>query len=119
MAELLKHMEKRIWITFDLGVRGDYDRLYQWLDSHEAVECGNGVATLSYKFNTQEETFEGIFDEIRKDLQNAITIDAKTKIYVLVGLNNDNGSTGGGFIFGSRRSAPWDGYAQKDSKIDE
>lgn len=79
----------------------------------------NAVITLSYNFSTHEETFEGIFAEIRQDLQNTITVDAKTKIYVLVGLNNDNGSTGGSFIFGNRRSAPWDGYAHNDSEIDE
>ena len=30
-----------IWISYDLGVRGDYEGLYAWLDSHGAKECGD------------------------------------------------------------------------------
>jgi len=33
-------MKKLIWIAFDLGVRGDYDGIYEFLDTHEAKECG-------------------------------------------------------------------------------
>ena len=29
-----------IWISYDLGVRGDYENLYSWLDTHGAKECG-------------------------------------------------------------------------------
>jgi hypothetical protein len=30
----------RYWISFDLGLQGDYEPLYEWLDRHEALECG-------------------------------------------------------------------------------
>ena len=25
-----------VWISYDLGVRGDYEGLYAWLDAHDA-----------------------------------------------------------------------------------
>jgi hypothetical protein len=30
-----------VWISFDLGVRGDYEGMYAWLDTHNAKECGD------------------------------------------------------------------------------
>ena len=30
-----------VWISYDLGIRGDYEGLYAWLDSHRAKECGD------------------------------------------------------------------------------
>ena len=32
------------WLSYDLGVGGDYPGLYQWLDDHQAVVCGNNMA---------------------------------------------------------------------------
>jgi hypothetical protein len=43
-------MQKTIWISFDLGVKGDYEQLYAWLDNHGAKECGPNLATLRYAF---------------------------------------------------------------------
>jgi hypothetical protein len=37
-------MKSAIWLTFDLGVRGDYETLYTWLDQRLAKECGDNVA---------------------------------------------------------------------------
>ena len=39
-----KVIRKAIWLSFDLGVAGDYPGLYKWLDEHDAVECGDSVA---------------------------------------------------------------------------
>lgn len=39
-------MEVRIWISYDLGADGDYAGMYTWLDRHNAVECGNSMASL-------------------------------------------------------------------------
>jgi hypothetical protein len=33
-----------IWFTYDLGVGGDFQGLYSWLDDREAIECGNNNA---------------------------------------------------------------------------
>ena len=39
-------MKSVVWISFDLGVRGDYQGMYEFLDAHQAKECGDGVAFL-------------------------------------------------------------------------
>jgi hypothetical protein len=36
---------KRYWLSFDLGLRGNYDSLYEWLDAHSASESGDSLAT--------------------------------------------------------------------------
>jgi len=33
----------RYWLSFDLGLRGNYELLYAWLDAMEAKECGDNV----------------------------------------------------------------------------
>ena len=35
--------QKAVWISFDLGVQGDYEGLYRWLDSFDARECGENL----------------------------------------------------------------------------
>ena len=30
--------ESRFWLSFDLGFRGNYDALYEWLDRQDAEE---------------------------------------------------------------------------------
>lgn len=42
-------MEKAVWITYDLGVQGDYKGLYAWLDDHQATECGDSTAFFNYE----------------------------------------------------------------------
>lgn len=44
-------MKKTIWLSYDFGVKGDYESLYAWLDNHGAKECGNNSAALEYDVN--------------------------------------------------------------------
>lgn len=39
---------KTIWISYDLGVGGDYEGLYAWLDNNEATECGDSLDVREY-----------------------------------------------------------------------
>ncbi len=90
---------KRYWLSFDLGLRGPYEELYQWLDDLQAQECGDSVAT----FQT-EKTREQIVDELKKFLNE------KSRVYIV-----DTGK-GGRFVFGRRKkNAPWTGYAKVTS----
>ena len=41
-------MESIVWMSYNLGVTGDYEGLYAWLDEHNAKECGNSVAWFSF-----------------------------------------------------------------------
>jgi hypothetical protein len=40
-------MKKRFWLSYDLGIDGDYDGLYGWLDRIKAIECGDGLASFA------------------------------------------------------------------------
>ena len=109
---------KRVWLTFDLGVTGDYDHLYQWLDEHNAVECGNGVATFEYDFKQDSEDLPTLLEQLKTDLSKFIAVDSpRTKVYALT-LPDGAPRPGGMFIFGSRKANPWDGYASKGPVID-
>jgi len=84
----------RYWLSFDLGFRGNYDALYEWLDNMEARECGDGIAT----FNT-EKTREEITKELSK-----LKLGDKARIYII------SQKHGGKFILGRRKQPPWTGY---------
>jgi len=108
----------RIWISFDLGITGDYDRLYEWLDEHGAVECGKGFATLEYEFKNYSSDYFELFDELKSDLAQYVEDEPKTRIYVLT-IAKDLDTPGGSFIFGKRKASPWEGYAPKEDTIDQ
>jgi hypothetical protein len=96
-------MKGTIWISYDLGVRGDYENLYVWLDSHRAKECGDSVAVLTYRY-------EGSLpDRLKADLTSSIATDKRTRIYVVY-RDSDSGKLRGKFILGGRRAAAWSGY---------
>ena len=66
-------MEKAIWLSFDLGVKGDYESLYAWLDNHEAIECGDGTAFLKYEVGKNGSS-EQLLKKLQKDLKSAVAL---------------------------------------------
>jgi hypothetical protein len=92
-----------LWIVFDLGVQGDYEGLYRWLDAHDAQECGDNVAFLK-----EYEHPGDLRDSLKRDLEGSIEINPKTRIYII---REDSGKLKGKFIFGSRKRPAWTGYA--------
>ena len=85
----------RYWLSVDLGFLSDHERLYEWLDSNEAKECGENVATFLSK-KTRSQIVKEVLGLVDKDCRLYL-IDMKS---------------GGRFIQGKRkRKAPWDGYA--------
>ena len=102
-----------IWISYDLGVRGDYESLYAWLDAHHAKECGDTLAVLTYRY-------EGSLpDKLKADLKKSVTTDKRTRIYVIYRDPATNKNKGR-FIFGGRRAAVWTGYSPSDlSTVDD
>ena len=97
-----------VWISYDLGVRGDYEGLYVWLDTHRAKECGDSLAVLSYRYQ------RSLPDELREDLKRDVAIDKRTRIYLIYRERTTNKNKGQ-FLFGGRRPAAWTGYASSDS----
>ncbi len=105
-------MKQAIWISYDLGIKGDYPGLYKWLDSHKAKECGNSCAFLHYNFNSD------LLTELKADLQRFISLSANDRIYVIA-IDKSSGKEqyAGKFIIGNRRASPWEGYAPSTDTI--
>jgi hypothetical protein len=96
-------MAKRnlIWLSFDMGVQGDYEGLYAFLDDVEAVECGDNVAVFRYTYK------KDLLKELRDELSKSIEIDKRTRMYVI---RLEGGLMKGKFIFGRRKNSPWAGF---------
>ena len=42
----------RIWLSFDLGISGDYEGMYAWLDDKNAQECARASRVSSVPRST-------------------------------------------------------------------
>ena len=104
---------KLIWIAYDLGIRGNYDELYAWLDKHGARECCDNLAVLAYEFSGKD-----LLASLQKDLKKNLKIRASDRIYVIY---LKEGRMKGTFIFGKRKIPPWEGYGKylTESRTDE
>lgn len=102
-----------IWLSFDLGVRGDYDGLYAWLDEHGAKECGNGVAAIAYPHDG--ETLPSI---LKAELAGRVNFDKRSRVY-LIYRDQKSRRNKGEFLFGGRRAAPWSGFGTVGGAPDE
>jgi hypothetical protein len=107
-----KTKRRGIWISYDLGVKGDYEGLYQWLDERNAKECGQSLAFFYWETESKDPA-----DEIKSSLREAIEVDKKTRIYVIRRL--PAGTMRGSFIVGNRKANPWVGSAGKASPAEE
>ena len=102
-----------IWLSYDLGIKGDYPGLYKWLDTHKAKECGNSVAYFKYSYNSD------LVNELKVDLNQNIDFSNGDRIYVVFAQKNKEGKTGtvGKFIINNRKGSPWEGYAPLDENL--
>ena len=96
-------MQRVLWMWFDLGVRGDYQGIYAWLDSHKAKECGDNFAYLSYEFKGD------LIGSLTADLRKAMEVTNRTRVYIVWSEQDDSRVMKGKFIFGRRKAAPWTG----------
>jgi len=91
----------RHWISFDLGLRGEYEFLSSWLDSLNAKECGPNVAT--FKSNKTRA-------QLAKEILELVDPQRKPRIYMM------NMHEGGKWIIGRRTISPWTGFGQIGSE---
>lgn len=112
-------MERAIWLTYDLGVKGDYQNLYAWLDDHKAIECGNNLAFFKYKAESKDDT--ALMEQLRKDLQDKVNFLPGNRIYVMRRKEGKDGDVQsvGSFIIGKRKANPWEGYGQENDNAQE
>lgn len=100
-------MEARVWLSYDLGVKGDYPGLYAWLDDHKAVECGDSIASFLYKC-TNRDMLEG---ELLSELEGAVHLSSSDRLYIIY--RKADGGVTGHYIHGRRKSNPWEGFGAK------
>lgn len=98
--------KKAIWISYDLGLRGDYAGLYAWLDTHGARECGDSTAYVLV-----ETLGNDISDWLKKELESHMKLLPKDRIYIIY---QDKLKMKGKFVNGGRKRAPWEGYGQQE-----
>ncbi|HZL26239.1 MAG TPA: hypothetical protein VFC39_06880 [Acidobacteriaceae bacterium] len=103
---------KRFWLSYDLGLRGDYSGLYQWLDGKDAKECGDSIATF-LSDRTQE--------EIEGQIKETVGDDApRARVYLIAPAGD--GKFNGKFLIGRRKSSPpWAGFLETavDTALDQ
>ena len=87
--------EKSYWLSYDLGVGGNYEKLYGWLDDHNAVPCGESVAFFKYPYEGENPD-----EQLKEDLLRSLDLRAGNKLY-LIRLSGD-GQAVGNFIYGKR-----------------
>jgi len=72
-------MRKAIWLSYDLGVKGDYEGLYAWLDDLEAKECGDSLAFFNYEIDDDR----NLIEKIKEDIENNIALTKRDRIYII------------------------------------
>ena len=98
-------MKSAIWLSYDLGVNGDYEGLYAWLDNHGAKECGSSVAYLQF-------THDGDLPSFPKgDIESGVALNKRSRIYVIY---KKDEKLSGRYVIGHRKGAPWEGFGDKD-----
>jgi len=112
-------MKRAVWISYDLGVKGDYPGLYKWLDTKKAKECGGNVAYFVFEYKND------IIAELKTEITKNVNFKNGDKIYLIYSrveldeLNKTITTTKGIFIIGNRRAAPWEGYAPIDENKED
>ena len=99
-----------IWLSYDLGLKGDYENLYSWLDAHSAKECVDSLAVLKFEYR------QSLRDELKAELKKSIATDKLTRIYVIYRDPSTNRNKGT-FLFGGRKAASWAGYASSNAEL--
>ena len=102
--------KKSIWITYDLGLKGNYSVLFTFLDNHKAIECGDGSAYFIYE-SEEALTSDDLIMQLKQELKEVISVSSD-RIYA-IWRDDDEPSTKvkGRFLFGSRKTPPWNGYS--------
>jgi hypothetical protein len=101
-----------VWLSFDLGIQGDYEGLYSWLDMHSAVECGDSLAFLNYAHKGD------LVETLKSDLEKSVKTDRRSRIYIIY-LEPMSKKMKGKFLFGKRKGAAWAGYGPQDEDTED
>lgn len=96
--------KKTFWLSYDLGLKGDYSSMYSWLDKQKAKECGDSFAVFTFDCLTDNPK-----DEIKKSLLDNVDFMKNDRVY-LIWRDETKKVNNGTFIIGNRKPSPWEGY---------
>lgn len=105
--------ENWVILNYDFGLKGDYETLYAFLDNQNAVDCGNATAAFEFSFRGKNLSYHDKFSRIKSRIEESVSIKKGDRIYVIV--HNEKGQSRGGFIYGHRKTAAWEGYGDKSN----
>lgn len=100
------------WISYDLSFGADYTGLYAWLDTVNAKECGDSLATFHMEYDGDP------IEKIKSGIEQFFKPTDRDRIY-LVYMDEETQKHKGRFLYGRRKSSPWEGYAPQGNEIDE
>ena len=106
-------MTKTFWLSYDLGLNGDYNGLYTWLDSNQAKECGDSLAVFKFEYE------DDYVNEIKVDLKENVNFKSSDRVYLIFRDREDDNIVKGRFLIGRRKPAPWEGYSIGDEELHE
>ena len=108
---------KAIWISYDFGIKGDYNGLYTWLDNNDAKECGVGLAYCRFDVSKLgiDSTDKQLIAKLTLDLRKSVKLSRTDRLYV-IWKDSITGKIKGEFVSGARKQAPWEGYGQLKSE---
>lgn len=98
-------MKSAIWLSYDLGVNGDYEGMYAWLDNHGAKECGGSVAYLQFIHDGD------LPASLKRDIERVVALNKRSRIYVIY---KKDEKMSGRYLIGHRKGAPWEGFGDRD-----
>jgi len=105
--------KKAIWISYDLGIKGDFPNLYAWLDNHNAKEAGDSIAFLNYEYSGNN-----LLETLKEDLKAKVNFKPGDRIYVIrMRIDEGKHKISGKFIIGNRKASPWIGYGDDNQDI--
>ena len=99
-----------VFLSYDLGINGDYEGLYSWLAKLEAKECGDSLAYFKYAHKGD------LVTDIKKDIKSTVSLNPKSRVYLIRFVG---GKFTGSFIFGSRREAAWASFAPTSDQTED
>lgn len=108
-------MKKTIFISYDFGLKGDYEGLFKWLDENEAEERGYGIGVIKeYAYDENIiKTDNDFFKFIKDELTQRIKVGSSDRLYMIWN-SLESDKIKAGFLFGKHKQSPWTGYAQNN-----
>ncbi len=100
-------MQSPVWLSYDLGVRGDYEGMYVLLDSLGATECGDSTSYCVFKYS------KDLLAELKATIKKHVSLSPRARVYVIY--PTGNGKYKGKFLFGRRKRPAWAGFAGQGS----